>query len=107
AEFEAPEREIEIERLELVDAAPDGRWVRLDVACSKGTYIRQLAIDLGERLGCGAYCCALRRTAVGALAIEDAVPPEAVDAGEGIGLRAALAHLPFRDLSPEEAAEVA
>jgi tRNA pseudouridine55 synthase len=107
ADFEAPEREISIHRLELMDADPDGRWVRLDVGCSKGTYIRQLAIDLGERLGCGAYCCALRRTAVGRLEVEESVAPEDVDAGEGIGLRAAVAHLPTRDLSPAEAAEVA
>jgi tRNA pseudouridine55 synthase len=106
ADFEAPEREIVIHRLDLVDADPDGRWVQLDVACSKGTYIRQLAIDLGERLGCGAYCSALRRTAVGRFSVEESVLPESVDAGEGIGLRAALGHLPTRDLSPEEAAEV-
>ncbi|MDX6645976.1 MAG: tRNA pseudouridine55 synthase [Miltoncostaeaceae bacterium] len=107
ADFEAPEREIVISRLELVDADPDGRWVQLDVGCSKGTYIRQLAIDLGERLGCGAYCSALRRTAVGHLSLEAGVLPEDVDWGEGIGPRAALAHLPARSLTAHEAAEVA
>ena len=37
----------------------------LDIMCSKGTYIRSLAHDLGESLGCGAHLQALRRTAVG------------------------------------------
>ena len=39
----------------------------LRVRCSKGTYIRTLAEDIGEALGCGAHLAALRRTAVGAL----------------------------------------
>ena len=47
-------------RLQLVDwTAPDAV---VDVACSKGTYVRTLAEDIGERLGCGAHLAALRRT---------------------------------------------
>ena len=46
----------------------------LDVHCSAGTYIRSLAHDLGQRLGCGAHLTALRRTASGNLRVEDAVP---------------------------------
>jgi tRNA pseudouridine55 synthase len=45
----------------------------LDVRCSKGTYIRTLAEDLGEALGCGAHLAALRRTASGALCVDDAL----------------------------------
>jgi tRNA pseudouridine55 synthase len=52
----------------------------VEVRCGKGTYIRSLARDLGERLDCGAYVGALRRTRVGPFAVEDAVtlqtPPE-------------------------------
>ena len=44
----------------------------LDVRCSKGTYIRTLAEDIGEALGCGAHLAALRRTASGALSLDDA-----------------------------------
>jgi tRNA pseudouridine55 synthase len=106
-DFEPPEREIVVHGLALEGADPEGGWVRLDVRCSKGTYIRQLAADLGERLGCGAYCSALRRTEVGHLSLADGVAPEAVAAGEGIGLRAALAHLPARSLSDAEARDVA
>ena len=42
------------------------------VVCSKGTYVRSLAHDLGQRLGCGAYLCSLRRTAIGEHSVDDA-----------------------------------
>lgn len=44
----------------------------IDVTCSKGTYIRTLAMDIGRALGCGAYLTALRRTAVGPFTLESA-----------------------------------
>jgi tRNA pseudouridine55 synthase len=46
--------------------------VAITVTCSKGTYIRTLANDIGARLGCGAYLSGLRRTAIGPFLIEDA-----------------------------------
>jgi tRNA pseudouridine55 synthase len=70
-------RPVTIERLELLDW--DGSQLTLDIMCSKGTYIRSLARDLGEALGCGAHLQALRRTAVGAFAIEQAAPLERVE----------------------------
>jgi tRNA pseudouridine55 synthase len=48
----------------------------LDVRCSKGTYVRTLAEDIGEALGCGAHLSALRRTGSGALTLEHAVTLE-------------------------------
>src|SRR5262249_3495327 len=51
--------------------------VTLEVRCGKGTYIRSLARDLGERLGCGGLVQALRRTRVGPFRPEDAVPLDA------------------------------
>jgi tRNA pseudouridine55 synthase len=56
---EVPPREVEIHRLELL--AHEGDRLRLRVECGSGTYIRSLAVDLGERLGCGAHLTALRR----------------------------------------------
>ncbi|MDR5738169.1 tRNA pseudouridine(55) synthase TruB [Caballeronia sp. LZ016] len=47
--------------------------VTFRVTCSKGTYVRTLAEDIGEALGCGAHLTALRRTCVGALTLENAV----------------------------------
>jgi tRNA pseudouridine55 synthase len=68
---EPPPRQVHIERLELVEYQPP--LLTLDVVCGSGTYIRALARDLGVALGCGAHLAALRRTAVGAFRVEDAI----------------------------------
>lgn len=54
----------------------EGRDVRISVACGKGTYIRSLAHDIGQKLGCGAHLVALRRTGSGPHSVADALPPE-------------------------------
>lgn len=64
---------VRIDRLELV--AVNGPDITLDVACSKGTYIRSLAHDIGQALGCGAYLSGLRRTRSGDFDIADARTP--------------------------------
>lgn len=56
---EVPVREVLIHRLELLDRRHD--VLELEVECGSGTYIRSLAVDLGEWLGCGAHLTALRR----------------------------------------------
>ncbi len=61
------------------DAPPE---VVLRVHVSKGTYVRTLAHDLGERLGCGAHLVALRRLRVGALDVADAVPLHRLESAE-------------------------
>lgn len=53
--------------------------VHFKVVCSTGTYIRSLANDFGERLGCGGYLSALRRTRIGAFSVEDAQTIEAFE----------------------------
>ncbi|MEM7016167.1 MAG: tRNA pseudouridine(55) synthase TruB [Pseudomonadota bacterium] len=58
-------RPIEIYSLELMDFHEGS--MTLDVSCSKGTYIRTLAEDIGEALGCGAHVSSLRRVSVGLL----------------------------------------
>jgi tRNA pseudouridine55 synthase len=64
-------RQVTIHALELIACAlPD---VTFRVTCSKGTYVRTLAEDIGEALGCGAHLVALRRTGVGGLTLEHAV----------------------------------
>jgi tRNA pseudouridine55 synthase len=48
------------------------------VACTKGTYVRTLAHDIGRKVGCGAHLASLRRTASGKFSVADALPLEAV-----------------------------
>lgn len=74
----APARTITITRLDLVSWRPP----RLDlhVECSKGTYIRSLAHDLGQALGCGAHLSALVRLRVGRLLAHNATPLEELEA---------------------------
>lgn len=96
-------REVTVYRLALLDwRAPDAT---LDVECSKGTYVRALAADLGDALGCGAHLAALRRTASGGFDIAAAVTLEALE-GMSADARdrclvpavALVAHLPRLDL---------
>jgi tRNA pseudouridine55 synthase len=71
-------REVTIHSLELIDFALPR--CRLRVRCSKGTYIRTLAEDIGNALACGAHLCALRRTAVGPIDLARAVALETLNA---------------------------
>jgi len=79
-ELERAPRRVTIHRLELLEF--DGMQARLLVDCSKGTYIRTLAQDIGRRLGCGAHLTALRRTRVGPFELDGAVGLEALQAME-------------------------
>ncbi|MCE9659594.1 MAG: tRNA pseudouridine(55) synthase TruB [Burkholderiales bacterium] len=77
-EIEREPRNVTIHAIDVVEGEGD-RWM-LDVRCSKGTYIRTLAEDIGEALGCGAHLAALRRTGSGRLGIESALTIEALEA---------------------------
>lgn len=71
-------RTVTVYRIELLDWQPLALRVAID--CSKGTYVRVLADDLGQRLGCGAHLGALTRTRVGPFALAHAVTLEALQA---------------------------
>jgi tRNA pseudouridine55 synthase len=73
-ELERAPRHVTIHQIAIVEGDYD-EWV-LDVRCSKGTYIRTLAEDIGEALGCGAHLSALRRTGSGPLTLEGALTLE-------------------------------
>jgi tRNA pseudouridine55 synthase len=95
-----PPRRVEVHELVLLAFEPPDR-ARLRIRCSKGTYIRSLAADLGSCLGMGAHLTELRRTASGPFALAQALSPDALDTcvEEGralpfVSLREALAHLP-------------
>ena len=69
-EIERPARPVTVHAMELLGAALPRVTVR--ISCSKGTYIRSLAHDIGLRLGCGACMSGLRRTRIGPYSVEDA-----------------------------------
>jgi tRNA pseudouridine55 synthase len=98
---EREERDIEIERLDLV--ARDDTGIDFALGCSKGTYVRVLAADIGRALGTVAHLETLRRTVVGAFRVEDARQPEALAALPTLPLipvRDALGGLRTFDLGP-------
>jgi tRNA pseudouridine55 synthase len=68
---------VTVERLDLLDVEEDR--IRLAVICSSGFYVRSLAHDLGQSLGCGAHLVTLRRTRSGEFDLEQAVPLEEVE----------------------------
>jgi tRNA pseudouridine55 synthase len=73
-------RDVEILELRLTDwhEADERPTATLELRCTAGTYVRALARDLGERLGCGAFLVALTRTASGPFLLADAHAPEAI-----------------------------
>ncbi|MER2553255.1 MAG: tRNA pseudouridine(55) synthase TruB [Thauera sp.] len=77
-ELERAARRVTIHALELREF--DGERLTLRVHCSKGTYIRSLAMDIGAALGCGAHLAALRRTAIGRFDLAGAVTLERLEA---------------------------
>lgn len=68
--FQLKKNTVTIHELELIEFSPPK--INLRVHCSKGTYIRSLANDIGEKLGTGAYLSALRRTKIGDYHVNDA-----------------------------------
>jgi tRNA pseudouridine55 synthase len=104
---ERPVRRVQIREIEnLGFEAPR---LRLRVRCSKGTYVRTLAEDIGEALGTCAHLAALRRTASGQFRVEDAVSLEALaESGAAghrlLGLERLLQGLPRAELDREQEA---
>ena len=66
-----PQREVNVEKLRLQKVGP--AEIEFEVTCSKGTYIRTLAADMGEFLGCGAHLKSLRRLSCGPLILKQAI----------------------------------
>ncbi len=90
-EVEREARAVTLHALDVLGpvAGHPTRWV-IDVRCSKGTYVRTLAEDIGRALGCGAHLAALRRTASGPVTLDGAVTLEQLTAMDEAGRDAAL-----------------
>jgi len=89
-------RRVEVTELELESFTPPDVGFRATV--SGGTYLRSLARDVGEALGCGAHLATLRRTRVGAFRLADAVAPDQVTARALRDPAELVRDLPARDL---------
>ncbi|HET7091976.1 MAG TPA: tRNA pseudouridine(55) synthase TruB, partial [Thermomicrobiales bacterium] len=108
-EIERPPRPVTIHALELLAWEPPVARLRID--CSKGTYIRSLAHDLGTALGPGAHLSALRRTRSGPFTLADAITLDALAAADlpadwprlALPPDAPLADWPALRLDPEAA----
>jgi len=108
-EVERAPRRVRISELELINFQAENLVLR--VVCSKGTYIRVLAEDIGEALGCGAHLGGLQRTASGRFRIEQAATLEMLaEAGERgrrlLPLPALLEGLPRAELGAAEEARL-
>jgi tRNA pseudouridine55 synthase len=111
-EVEREPKRIRIERFVLRKFDPPR--LEIEVACSGGTYVRVLAADLGERLGCGAHLADLRRTRSGPFTLDQASSPETLrveaEAGElerRLVSPLAVLGLPALRLSPDEIERIA
>lgn len=97
-EVERDPKQITITRLEL--AAFEDGLAQIEVDCSAGTYVRVLAADIGEALGCGAHLESLRRVASGPFALDQAVAFEQLEAEAEAG------GIEKRVVSPADAMEL-
>ena len=101
-------RPVEVYRADLVQY----EWPRMDVEieCGSGTYIRSIARDVGEALGCGGLIGILTRTRIGGFLLEEAIDPDEISREEiRARLRpaiAAVASLPRVDITAEELAKI-
>lgn len=103
------ERKARMIRIDSFDVQEvDGDRVRFRTRCSKGTYVRTLAVEFGRRLGVGAHLEALRRTAIGACGVDSAATMDVIESSEprallarhGLSLADALCDIPGLKLSP-------
>ncbi len=108
-EVERAARPVTVHELKLLDFKADE--LTLHVSCSKGYFVRCLALDVGRALGCGAHLKALRRTRSGVFTLAQAVPMKAVlehgvAAHQLVRIETALSELPELTLSAADAQKV-
>ena len=103
-EMERKSRNIHIERMDVL--ATTDATVELEIECSGGTYVRTIANDLGEKVGCGAYLQSLVRTQIGRFSLDGAKTLDDVTADDLIPLKKALYPMPIRLLSDLETMRV-
>jgi len=96
---------VEVQAFEAIEV--NAASMKFRVVCSPGTYIRSLAHDLGQRLGCGAHLTALRRTRSGDFRIENAVEFSKISEDDLIPLDQLLGSAPRVDVSESDELKIA
>jgi tRNA pseudouridine55 synthase len=101
APLDLPPRQVTVDALEVTGIAREVTLVdvRIDLRCGPGTYVRSIARDLGEVLGCGGHLHALRRTEAAGLRVADAITPAGLESLAAAG-RLVEALLTVGDLLP-------
>ncbi len=103
-DVERPSRTVTIYDLQMLSW--EKPTVQLDITCSAGTYIRTIADDLGNALGCGGHISALRRTTIGDFSVEQAVSPADLNSDNWssylLPADTAVQHLPSVTFSEED-----
>ncbi|MDQ7799148.1 MAG: tRNA pseudouridine(55) synthase TruB [Candidatus Edwardsbacteria bacterium] len=94
-----PERQVRVDAIDLIGVAGDE--ITIKVRCSKGTYVRSLARDIGQRLGSCGTLAALTRTAVGEFRLEQALELECITEQDGVSMDQALAFMPEVIIDPD------
>lgn len=103
-EIERKSRTIHIERMDVL--AIGETTIEVEIECSGGTYVRTIAHDLGQKIGCGAYLQSLVRTSIGRFDLENAKTIEEVSTDDLIPLKTALQPMKIRLLSDLETMRV-
>jgi tRNA pseudouridine55 synthase len=96
---------VEVQKFEIMALEPP--LMKFHVVCSPGTYVRSLAHDLGQRLGCGGHLTALRRTRSGEFRVQDAVGLKSLSSVDVISLDRLLAFMSRMEVSGDEEIRVA
>ncbi len=83
-EVEIKPRKVVIEKIELKSFDENNKIAEIFVSCSKGTYIRSIAYDLGKNLGCGGFLTNLVRVRSGKFTLENSVKPDEINLAENL-----------------------
>ena len=114
-EVEIPVRKVTIDGIDILRIFEEEGTclVEMEVSCSKGTYIRTLCEDIGEKLGFGAYCTALRRLSCGKYGIDSAFTLEEIEKMQNEGDESffmdemtALSDMPSIEVTQQEASDM-
>lgn len=107
-DVDIPTREISVYALDILDYSPP--FLQLDIHCGSGTYIRSIAHDLGQALGCGGHVTVLRRTAVNQFNIQNAIALDDLTADNIASYLlppdTAVSTFPRLDLTADQAADL-